>query len=75
MRMSLIAGTRLEPIEPFLERLDFATDDALGLFGFTFAIANRFLHHGAQVVDVVQVNVLHRVEPLVEIARHAQIDQ
>src|SRR5271163_3591486 len=67
-------GNQIQPLEPFEKRFDLEVDDALGLFRLAFAIADRFLHHSAEVIDVVQVNVLQRIEALVEIARYAKVD-
>ena len=55
--------------------VDFLDDDFLGLLGLALAIAKRLLRDRVEIVDVVEVDVFDFVEALVEIARHAEIDQ
>src|SRR5208282_1029960 len=71
----LDGGGQVETREPLEERLEFELDDLFGLFGFALAIAERSFNQRAEIVDVVQIDVLQRVQPLVEIARHAHVDQ
>ena len=66
---------QVQPVHPAHERGERVGHDRLGLVGFARALAQRLGHHRAEVVDVVQVDVLHRVEPLVEVARHAHVDE
>src|SRR5690349_5806688 len=66
---------QVETVEPFEERFEFELDDGRGLLRLALALFARFGHDGAEIVDIVQVDVLHRVEPFVEVAGHAEVDQ
>src|SRR5208282_6566802 len=65
----LDGGRQVETREPFEERFEFELDDLFGLFGLALAIAERPLNERAEIVDIVQIDVLQRVQPLVKIAR------
>ena len=65
----------IETREPFEERFELELDDLFGLLGFAFAVSKRTLNECAEIVDIVQVYILQRVEALVEVARHAHVDQ
>src|ERR1700678_1534262 len=57
----LDSGSQVEAGEPFEERFEFELDDLPGLFGFALAIAERALNQRAEIVDIVQINILQRV--------------
>src|SRR4029077_16563377 len=71
----LDSRSQVESVEPLEKRFELEVDNLLGLFRFALAIAERAIHQRAEIVDVVQVNVLHRVQALVEIARHPHIEK
>ena len=73
--MSLIAGTRSSPLSHRENLSSSDLDDLLGLLRLAFAFPARFIRRRAKVVDIVEIDVVDRVEPFVEVARHAHVDQ
>src|SRR5262249_25131020 len=71
----LDGGNQVQAVHPTHERSDLVGDDRLGLVRFARPFAPRLRHDRPKVVDVVQIDVFHRVEPIVEITRYAHVDQ
>src|SRR5713101_4459672 len=68
-------GDQIEPVQPTHERVRLALDDLLGLLRFALPLTHRASGDSTEIIDVVEINIFKAVDPRVEVAGHAKIDQ
>src|SRR5579885_297891 len=68
-------GNEVESLEPAHEGVGLELDYLLGLLRFALALLERFFRHRPEIIDVVQIKIGDQIDPLVEVAGHAKVDQ